>query len=122
MVTLSKSLLLFMLNWLDAQLTLFWVRQQIASEGNHLMARLLEMGDLHFLSVKLAIGAFAAFLLYKCSHMPLARRGMHVVLAIYILLMFVHAATGYTALGWDAPATVFAYFAGLPKALLTFLF
>ena len=42
MGALSKSLLLFSLNWLDAQLTLIWVRLNVATEGNALMARLLE--------------------------------------------------------------------------------
>jgi hypothetical protein len=36
---LSKSILLFTLNWLDAQLTLVWVRTNLATEGNGLMAR-----------------------------------------------------------------------------------
>ena len=76
MGALSKSLVLFALNWIDAQLTLIWVRADIASEGNGLMSALLRIGDGPFLLVKLAIGAFAAYTLYKCSHLPLARRGM----------------------------------------------
>ena len=60
MGALSKSLLLFSLNWLDAQLTLIWVRLNVATEGNALMARLLEHGELSFLSIKLVIGAAAA--------------------------------------------------------------
>ena len=73
---LSKSILLFVLNWLDAQLTLVWVRTNLATEGNGLMARLLNFGDNPFLIAKLLIGAFAAYVLYRCSHLPLARRGM----------------------------------------------
>ncbi len=60
---LSKSCLLFTLNWLDAQLTLLWIRLGVATEGNTLMARILEHGDLAFLGFKLAIGAFAALIL-----------------------------------------------------------
>jgi len=56
MTALAKSLLLFALNWLDAQLTLFWVHSNIASEGNGLMSQLLRIGDAPFLLVKLAIG------------------------------------------------------------------
>lgn len=100
---LSKSLLLFTLNWLDAQLTLLWVRLNVATEGNELMARLLEHSPLSFLSIKLAIGAAAAYILYRCAHLTLAKRGMTVVLAIYVALMFVHVATGCVALGLSIP-------------------
>jgi hypothetical protein len=118
MDTLYKSLLLFAMNWLDAQLTILWVRLNVASEGNALMASLLNVGEAPFLAVKLTIGAFAAYVLYRCAHMPLARRGMKLVLGLYLLLMMVHVATGFTALGWQAPETVAAYFGGLPHAFL----
>lgn len=118
MITLSKGLLLFTLNWLDAQLTILWIRLQVATEGNHIMASLLDLGEVPFLTVKLLVGAFAALVLFRCAHMPLAQRGMRVVLAVYFILMFVHAATGFATLGWDAPATVLAYFATLPKSFL----
>jgi hypothetical protein len=100
---LSKSLLLFSLNWLDAQLTLLWLRLNVATEGNALMARLLEHGDLSFLAIKLATGTGAAYILYRCAHLPLAKRGMTFVLMIYVALMFVHAATGCVALGFSIP-------------------
>lgn len=100
---LSKSLLLFSLNWLDAQLTVLWVRLNVATEGNALMASLLEHSELSFLSIKLAIGAAAAYVLYRCAHLTLAKRGMTVVLAIYVGLMFVHALTGCVALGFSIP-------------------
>ena len=100
---LSKSLLLFSLNWLDAQLTLIWVRLNVATEGNALMARLLEHSELSFLSIKLVIGAAAAYILYRCAHLPIAKRGMTVVLMIYVALMFVHAATGCVALSLSIP-------------------
>ena len=115
---LSKSLLLFVLNWLDAQLTILWVRMNVATEGNGLMATLLNTGELPFLAVKLGVGAFAAYVLYRCAHLTLARRGMKLVLAIYLLLMVIHTATGFSALGWEAPATVFAYLVSLPGAVL----
>ena len=118
MSPIAKSLLLFALNWLDAQLTILWVRLDIATEGNGVMARLLNLGEAPFLAAKLFIGAFAAYVLYRCAHLPIARRGMALVLGIYGVLMFVHAATGFSALGRQAPETVFAYFASLPQALL----
>ena len=118
MPALSKALLLFALNWLDAQLTILWVRLNIATEGNGLMASLLNRGDAPFLSVKLAIGALAGYTLYRFAENPVARRGMKLVLGIYAVLMLVHLATGFSALGWHAPATVFSYFVSLPSAFL----
>ena len=120
MHTLYKSLLLFAMNWLDAQFTILWVRLNVASEGNALMARLLNLGEAPFLTVKLVIGAFAAYVLYRCAHMPLARRGMRLVLGLYMILMLVHVATGFASLGWQAPETVATYFGSLPHAFLAF--
>jgi hypothetical protein len=110
---LSKSCLLFTLNWLDAQLTLLWIRLGVATEGNTIMARILERGDLAFLGFKLAIGAFAAIILYRCAHLPLAKRGLNVVLGIYAILMLVHALTGCVALGWQTPVVVLGYLGSL---------
>ena len=118
MPALSKALLLFAMNWLDAQLTILWVRLNVATEGNGLMASLLDRGDAPFLSVKLAIGAIAGYTLYRFAEIPIARRGMKLVLGIYLALMIVHVATGFSALGWHAPATVFSYFVSLPGAAL----
>jgi hypothetical protein len=117
---LSKAILLFAMNWLDAQLTILWIRLNIATEGNGIMASLLNRGEAPFLSVKLAIGALAAFTLYRCAEIPIARRGMKLVLGIYISLMLVHVATGVSALGWHAPATVLTYFVSLPRAFVAF--
>jgi Domain of unknown function (DUF5658) len=122
MNALSKSLLLFSMNWLDAQLTILWVRLNVATEGNTLMAWVLNMGEAPFLGVKLAVGGFTAYVLYRCSHLPLARRGMKLALGIYLALMTIHVATGFTALGWKAPQTVLAYFASLPSSLFAFFF
>ena len=118
MSALAKSMLLFFLNWLDAQLTIIWVRANLATEGNGLMARLLEMGDAQFLYAKLGIGAFAAYVLYRYAHRPLARRGMKLALLTYGALMFVHAATGMSALGWHVPEQMVAYLDSLPRTVL----
>jgi hypothetical protein len=115
--TLSKSLLLFTLNWLDAQLTLVWIRLHVATEGNGLMAHVLSYGEAPFLIIKLLVGAFAAYVLYRCAHLTLARRGMTVVLSIYLGLMGIHAAAGCSALGWNGPVTVIAFFGHLPRAI-----
>jgi hypothetical protein len=118
MSALSQSILLFILNWLDAQLTIMWVRANVATEGNGLMARLLEMGDVPFLAVKLAVGAFAAYVLYRFSHVRLARHGLTLALALYVCIMLVHAATGLSVLGWQAPAVAVAFVGHLPNAVM----
>ncbi len=119
MGALSKSCLLFVLNGLDAQLTLLWIRLNVASEGNALMARVLQHGELSFLGAKIAIGAFAALILYRCAHLPVARHGLTAVLGIYAVLMLIHAATGCVALGWQAPIIVLGYVENLPHAFLS---
>ncbi len=118
MPALTKALLLFAMNWLDAQLTIVWVRLNIATEGNGLMASLLNHGEIPFLSVKLAIGGLAGYTLYRFAEIPIARRGMKLVLGVYVALMVVHVATGFSALGWHAPAAVLSYFVSLPNAFL----
>ena len=120
MGALSKSILLFVLNWLDAQLTIIWIRSNLATEGNSLMARLLDMGNGPFLVTKLAIGASTAYLLYKCAHLKIARRGMTLVLTIYIALMFVHATTGMSALGWHVTSATNSLLGGMPNLFFAF--
>jgi uncharacterized protein DUF5658 len=117
--TLTKSLLLFVLNWLDAQLTILWLHLNVASEGNALMARVLSHGEWSFLGFKLAIGAFAAIVLYRCRHLALARRGLTVALGVYLGLMVIHGATGCLALGWHGPVLVLSYIGNLPTALVS---
>lgn len=117
---LSKALLLFAMNWLDAQLTIVWVRMNVATEANGLMSRLLDHSEASFLSVKLAVGAIAGYILYRCAELPLARRGMKLVLGVYFALMLVHAATGFSALGWEAPATIVSFIVGLPNNFMAF--
>lgn len=118
MGALSKSILLFVLNWLDAQLTIIWIRSNVATEGNGLMARLLEMGNTPFLVTKLAIGGFTAYMLYRCAHLKIARHGMSLVLGIYLLLMIVHASTGLSAMGWQASEATTSYLGALPNLLV----
>lgn len=122
MGTLSKTLLLFFMNWLDAQLTLLWINMNVATEGNGLMARLLNHGEASFLGFKLAVGAFAALILYRCAHLPIARKGLTLVLGVYGALMVVHTVTGACAFGWEAPGVVLTYFGSLPSALLARMF
>jgi len=118
MGALAKSVTLFLLNWLDGQLTLFWVHSNVATEGNGLMAQLLQAGDLTFLLTKLAIGGFAAYVLYRCSHLTIAQRGMQLVLTIYGAVMFVHLATGLSALGYSRPLAMVTFVSNLPYTVV----
>ncbi len=95
-----ETLLLFGLNLLDALLTLVWVRSGVATEGNMLMARLLDVGDLTFLLAKIAIGLIAAAVLLKWGNRKVAKYGVAVALTLYIGLMAVHVVTGLSAFGF----------------------
>lgn len=120
MTILSKSVLLFALNMLDAVLTLVWIRLNVATEGNGLMARLLEYGEFPFLGVKFFVGFIAAYVLYRFAHFKIAKRGLQITLTVYCLLMLIHLATGLSALGWNGPETAVSYLQSLPNTLLAF--
>lgn len=97
---LQQALLLFLLNFFDAVLTVFWVRNGYATEGNLLMASLLDIGDSPFLAVKFAIGAVTAFVLWRCKDLKIAKYGLALSLVIYIGLMAIHFLTGLSAAGY----------------------
>ncbi len=99
MQLLPQAFLLFALNFLDALLTIYWVRHGFASEGNSLMAKLLDLGDFPFLAVKLLVGAIAAVVFWKWSNLRLAKYGLALSLSIYIGLMGIHFFTGLSAFG-----------------------
>ena len=111
MPLIYQIFLLFTLNFLDAVLTLFWVRHGFASEGNKLMAGLLEIGDFPFLAVKIAIGAVAAVVLWRWRDLRLAKYGLILSLIIYSGLMVIHGFTGLSACGLISNA----FFSGLPN-------
>src|SRR5688572_16808674 len=100
MQLMAPTLLLFTLNLLDAILTIVWVRSGVATEGNQLMAQLLDIGNGPFLGVKIGIGAIAAFVLYRWGSRPLAKYGLTVALAVYLGLMAIHFFTGLSAFGF----------------------
>jgi len=103
---INQIVLLFGLNLLDALLTIFWVRTGVATESNQLMAELLNVGNLPFLSVKIAMGAVAAIVLWRFVNKPLARFGLTVSLAVYLGLMVVHLFTGLSAFGYISDISV----------------
>ena len=95
-----ETFLLFSLNLLDAILTIVWVRNGVATEGNELMARLLDSGDFTFLTAKIAIGTITALVLLRWGNRRLAKYGLTVALAVYISLMGIHLVTGLSAFGY----------------------
>jgi hypothetical protein len=99
MIFARSIFLLFTLNFLDAVLTLFWVRNGFATEGNGLMAFLLDIGDLPFLAVKIIVGAITALVLWRWGNLRLAKYGLALTLTIYIGLMGIHFITGLSAFG-----------------------
>jgi hypothetical protein len=94
----TKALWLFGLNFLDAVFTLFWVKNNLAEEGNTLMAHLLHLGDAPFLAVKILIGTLALLVFCRYSHLRLANVGLSLALGVYSLLMVIHLLTGISAL------------------------
>ena len=97
---------LFALNLFDAILTIYWVRNGFASEGNQLMAGLLDMGNTPFLLVKIAMGALTALVLSRFSDLKIAKLGLAIALGVYVSLMFVHVVTGLSAFGYISEETV----------------
>lgn len=106
MQLLAPAFLLFALNLLDALLTIVWVRSGVATEGNQLMAALLDIGNGPFLAVKIVIGLIAALVLARWGRKPLARYGLAVALAVYIGLMGIHLFTGLAAFGLVSNSTI----------------
>lgn len=114
-------MLLFGLNWLDAQLTLIWVRAGLATEGNWLMAQLLDSSELLFLATKILVGLLAATIFYKWAHLKIAQRGVKIALTVYGGVMLIHLVTGTTALGWTDPEHLLAVVLNMPVTLLSFI-
>jgi hypothetical protein len=100
MPLVNQIVLLFGLNLLDALLTIFWVRNGVATEGNQLMAELLNVGNFPFLMVKVAMGAVTAIVFFRYANNKLAKYGLTTTLAVYLGLMFVHVFTGLSAFGY----------------------
>jgi hypothetical protein len=121
MQLMAPTFLLFVLNLLDALLTIVWVRSGVATEGNQLMATLLDIGNAPFLAVKIAIGVVAAVVLIKSRHTRLAKYGLAVALAVYIGLMGVHLFTGLAAFGYVSNTQIHE-FANWPTQFFAIIF
>jgi hypothetical protein len=90
---------LFLLNFLDAGLTLFWIRNGMAEEANRIMQFFLDGGEGPFIVFKISMGLFAAICFYKWSHLRAAQLGVRLALGVYVVIMAIHALVGLTASG-----------------------
>jgi len=100
-VNLSKSIvLLFALNIIDALVTIMWVRNGWATEGNFLMATILDLGEIPFLAIKLGMGAFMAAVLLYGAEYRLATIGARIALVAYAGVMASHILTGFAVYGY----------------------
>ena len=115
------TILLFALNFFDAVLTIYWVRNGFASEGNQLMAGLLDMGNAPFLLVKIAVGAIAAAVLWRWRDLPIAKYGLTLALVVYVGLMGVHFVTGLSAFGYLSDGDI-KEFAAWSRHILAFFY
>jgi len=99
-VSFSRSVfLLFALNLVDAIVTLIWIRNGWAAEGNYLMATALDFGEVPFLARKLGMGLFTAGVLLYGSQYRLAHIGARVALAAYSVAIASHILTGFAVSG-----------------------
>jgi hypothetical protein len=116
-----QAFFLFALNFFDGILTVYWIHNGFATEGNQLMAGLLEFGYLPFLAVKSAVGALTALTLWRWGNLRLAKFGLTLLLGIYISLMGVHFLTGLTAFGFISEASIndFTYLADVIIAFVS---
>ena len=100
-MNLSRSIaLLFALNIVDAFITIMWVRNGWATEGNYLMASLLDLGEIPFLAIKLGMGAFMAVVLLYGSEYRLAKIGTRLALVAYAGAIASHILTGFAVYGY----------------------
>lgn len=116
-----QAFILFALNLFDGILTIYWIHNGFATEGNQLMAGLLEFGYTPFLAVKLAVGALTAFVLWRWGNLRLAKYGLTLLLGIYTSLMGVHFLTGLAAFGFVSEALInnFTYWSDALIAFIT---
>ena len=100
-MTLWRSVaILFALNIIDALVTIMWIRSGVTTEGNYLMASVLDFGELPFFAVKIGMGIVTCGVLLYGSEYRLARVGARIALAAYSFAIASHILTGFAAKGY----------------------
>ena len=92
--------ILFALNLIDAVVTIIWIRNGVATEGNYLMASVLDFGEAPFFAVKIGMGIFTCGVLLWGSEYRLAKMGTRIALAAYSFAIATHILTGFAASGY----------------------
>ena len=92
--------ILFALNIIDAIVTIMWIRSGVATEGNYLMASVLDFGEAPFFAVKIGMGIVTCGVLLYGSEYRLARVGSRIALAAYSFAIVSHILTGFAASGY----------------------
>ena len=92
--------ILFALNIIDAIVTIMWIRNGVTTEGNYIMASVLDFGEVPFFAVKLGIGIVTCGVLLYGSEYRLARVGSRIALAAYSFAIVSHILTGFAASGY----------------------
>lgn len=82
--------LLFILNCLDAFLTLYWVSHNYALEINPIMSDWLLIGDKPFLFVKIFIVLTACFCLWKTKKNKLAHLLVFLIISVHVCVLLIH--------------------------------
>jgi Domain of unknown function (DUF5658) len=76
---------------LDALCTLLFI-QGGGGEANPVMSLVLSYGETPFVGIKMAATVIGAWFLVAHQHFPLAYKGLHVLAAGYVALLFIHVA------------------------------
>ena len=99
MKLLRPVIFLFVLNLIDAVVSIGWVRNGLATEGNNIMAAFLDAGNTPFLIAKLGMGTLTCAVLLYGAEYKLAKVGVSVALFVYVCVMGLHVGTGLAAYG-----------------------
>ena len=82
--------LVFILNLLDAHLTLTWVEAGIATEANPIMANLINLGGEWFMIGKIGAVSLACFFLYYCKHIRASKIVALISCVLYLIILGIH--------------------------------
>ena len=82
--------LIFIANLLDAYFTLGWINTGVATEANPLMAFLLDLGPVWFLSGKIGAVTLACLILLYCKHLRAAKVVLIIANILYLAILGIH--------------------------------
>ena len=92
--------ILFALNIIDAIVTIMWIRNGVTTEGNYIMASVLDFGEVPFFAVKIGMGIVTCGVLLYGSEYRLAQVGSRIALVAYSFAIVSHILTGFAASGY----------------------